>query len=214
MWHQHCRIVAFSRCLIIKCRVTPFKVVGVDILSNSNSGFPDVVVLCQIGFLILEAAEPAFYHDVVCATAFPIHALTDDIFLYKVKVLLTCKLTPLIRIQNLSFCHFERFFQRADSHSGVKCVIHFPADNTAAVPVDYGGQTHKSTPDRNICNVNRPCLIWLVYDCITKKIRTYFCLLYPLRKIPGPQISSDFLSQLTGMVYHVPHYFGGFLNEW
>jgi len=96
IWHQHCRIVAFSRCLVIKCRMASFKVVGVDILSDSSSCFPDVVVLCQIGFLILEAAEPALNHDVVCPAAFSIHTLTDAVFLYKVNVLLTCKLTTLI----------------------------------------------------------------------------------------------------------------------
>lgn len=35
----------------------------------------------------------------------------------------------------------------------------------------------------NICNVNRPCLIGTVYDCITKQIWTDFCLLHALRQI-------------------------------
>lgn len=56
IWHQHCRIVAFSRCLIVKCGVTPLKVVGVNILSNGSFGFFDVIILCQIDFFILEAA--------------------------------------------------------------------------------------------------------------------------------------------------------------
>lgn len=99
------------RCLIVKCGVSPLKVVGVDILSNGGSGFPDVVVLCQISFLILEAAEPALNHDVVRPAAFSIHALTDSIFLYKVNVLLACKLASLIRIQNLWFCHLKCFFK-------------------------------------------------------------------------------------------------------
>lgn len=183
IWQQHCRIVAFSRCLVIKCRMSPLKVVGVDILSDSNSCFLDVIVLCQIGFLILEAAEPTLNHDVVCPTTFSIHALADAVFLYKVNVLLTCKLTALVRIQNLRFCHFESFFQGADNHSGIKCVIHFPADNATAIPVDHGSQIQKSALDWNICNVNRPCLIWLVYDCIAKKIGTNLSLLHSLGKI-------------------------------
>ena len=36
---------------------------------------------------------------------------------------------------------------------------------------------------RNICNINRPCLIWLVYDGISKEIRTYLSLLHPFGKI-------------------------------
>ena len=28
IWQQHCRIIAFSRCLIVKCGVTPLKVAG------------------------------------------------------------------------------------------------------------------------------------------------------------------------------------------
>ena len=140
IWHQHCRIVAFSRCLVIKCRMASLKVVGVDILSDSSPCFPDVVVLCQIGFLILEAAEPALNHDVVRPAAFSIHALTDSIFLYKVNVLLACKLASLIRIQNLWFCHLKCFFQSIDDHSGIKRIINFPADNSAAVPVDNSCQ--------------------------------------------------------------------------
>ncbi len=183
IWQQHCRIVAFSRCLIVKCRMTAFKVVGVYILPNSSSGFPDVVVLCQIGFLIFEAAEPTFNHYVICPAAFSVHTLANTVCFYKVNVLLICKLTTLIKIKDLRFCHFESFFQSIDNHSCIKCVIYFPADNTAAVPVNYGSQIQKSTLDWNICNVNRPCLIWLVYDCITKKIRTYLCLLHPFGKI-------------------------------
>ena len=50
-----------------------FKVIGVDISSNSNSGILDVVIQRQISFFILEAAEPALNHDVVCPAAFSIH---------------------------------------------------------------------------------------------------------------------------------------------
>ena len=154
IWQQHCWIVAFSRCLIVKCGVSPLKVVGVDILSNGGSGFPDVVVLCQISFLIFEAAEPALNHDVVRPAAFSIHALTDSIILYKVNVLLACKLASLIRIQNLWFCHSESFFKSVDNHSGIKCVIYFQTNDTAAVPVNHSCQVQKSTLDWNICNVN------------------------------------------------------------
>ena len=102
IWQQHCRIVAFSRCLIVKCRMTPLKVVSVYILSDGSSGIFDVIVLCQVGFFILEATEPAFNHDVVCPATFAIHALTNAIFLYKIHVLLTCKLTSLIGIYVMS----------------------------------------------------------------------------------------------------------------
>ena len=73
IWQQHCRIVAFSRCLLVKCRMTPFKVVSVDILSDGSSGIFDVIVLCQVGFFILEAAKPALNHNVVCPAAVPIN---------------------------------------------------------------------------------------------------------------------------------------------
>nr|DAL47522.1 MAG TPA_asm: hypothetical protein [Bacteriophage sp.] len=35
-------------------------------------------------------------------------------------------------------------------------------------PVDHSSQIQKSVSDWNICNVNRPCLIWCVYNGITK----------------------------------------------
>ena len=140
IWQQHCRLVAFSRCLIVKCRMTPLKVVGVDILSNSLSGFSDVIILCQIGFLILEATEPTLNHDVVCPAAFPIHALADTVCLYEVNVLLTCKLTSLIRIQYLWFGYLKCFFQCIDDHSGIECIVYFPSNDTAAVPINNGCQ--------------------------------------------------------------------------
>ena len=45
---------------------------------------------------LLYTSEPALNHDVVCPAAFSIHTLADTVFLYKVNVLLTCKLTTLI----------------------------------------------------------------------------------------------------------------------
>lgn len=98
IWQQHCRMIAFSRCLIVKCGVTPLKVVGVNILSNGSSGFFDVIILCQIGFFILEATKPALNHDIVRPAAFSIHALVDAVFFYEINVLLTCELTSLVRI--------------------------------------------------------------------------------------------------------------------
>ena len=108
---QHCRIVAFSRCLVFECRMTALKVVGMDILPDGTPCLPNVIVLRQISFFILEAAEPSLNHDVICPPAFPVHALTDPIFLYKVNVLLTCELASLIRIQDLRFRYFKAFFR-------------------------------------------------------------------------------------------------------
>ena len=45
--HTHAKqhmVIAFSRYMIIKGRMTPFKIVGVDILSNCNLRFIDIVI--------------------------------------------------------------------------------------------------------------------------------------------------------------------------
>ena len=76
--------------------MTPLKVVSVDILSDSGSGFFDVIVLSQIGFFILEAAEPAFNHDIICPSTFAIHALPNSIISNKFDVFVTGKLASLI----------------------------------------------------------------------------------------------------------------------
>lgn len=94
--------------------MTPLKVVGVNILSNGSSGFFDVIVLCQIGFFILEAMKPALNHDIVRPAAFSIHALADAVSFYEINALLTCKLTSLVRIQYLWFCHLKCLFQSID----------------------------------------------------------------------------------------------------
>lgn len=66
-----------------------FKVIGVDIPSDGFS--------C---FLILEAAEPAFNHDIICPSAFAIHALTDSAITNKIDVFVTGELAALIRVDD------------------------------------------------------------------------------------------------------------------
>src|SRR5699024_81401 len=122
---QHCRVVAFSRCLVLECGMAALKVVGVDIPPYGTPCLPDVIVLRQISFFILEAAEPSLNHDVICTPAFSVHTLTDSIFLYEVNVLLTCELTSLIRIQDPRFRCFEGLFQGVDHHPCIKSIIYF-----------------------------------------------------------------------------------------
>ena len=86
-------------------------------------------------------------------------------------------------VLHLWFCHNKCLFKSVDNHSSIKCIIDFPANDTATIPVDYSSQIQKSVSDWNICNVNRPRLIWSVYDGVTEKIRTYLGLLHPLGEI-------------------------------
>ena len=90
-------------------------------------------------------------------------------------------------LQNSILCGcsgcFKGFFTGIDDHSGIKSIINVPSNDTTAVPVDNGCQVKKSVLHWNVCNVNRPCLIGTVYDCVTKQIWTNFCLLHALRQI-------------------------------
>lgn len=61
----HCWIVAFRRYLTAKYRITPPEFIGMDIASNSSSGFLNIIVLCQSGCIILEAAESAHNYDMI-----------------------------------------------------------------------------------------------------------------------------------------------------
>ena len=80
--------------------MTTFKVVCMHIFPNSLPCFSDIVVLSQICFLVLETPEPSFDHDIVSSPAFTIHALTDLVLFEEIHVLIACKLTALIRIQD------------------------------------------------------------------------------------------------------------------
>ena len=80
--------------------MTTFKVVCMHIFPNSLPCFSDIVVLSQICFLVLETPEPSFNHDIVSPPAFTIHALMDLVFFEEIHVLIACKLTALIRIQD------------------------------------------------------------------------------------------------------------------
>lgn len=73
-----------------------FKVIGVNILFDSYSGFFDIIILCQVSFFILKTSKLSFDHDIISPTTFSIHALTDTIFFYKIDILLAGKLTSLI----------------------------------------------------------------------------------------------------------------------
>lgn len=61
-------------------------------------------------WLIVECRMTPLNHDVICLATFAIRALKNAVSLYKINVLLTCKLASLIRIQYLRFCHLECLF--------------------------------------------------------------------------------------------------------
>ena len=66
------------------------------IFGDCCPGFFQIAVLCQVGFLVLEAPEPSFNHDIIGPAAFSVHALTDLVFLQEFHVLMTGKLTALV----------------------------------------------------------------------------------------------------------------------
>ena len=90
--------------------MTTFKVVSVHIFTDCLPCFSDIVILGQICFFVLEAPEPSFNHDIVSPAAFTIHALTDLVLFEKIHILIACKLTALIRIQDNRFATINAFF--------------------------------------------------------------------------------------------------------
>ena len=97
---KHCRIVHLCRTLIIDCLMASLKVIIVDISSDGFSCFLEISILREICFLILEAAEPAFNHDIICPSTFAIHALPNSIISNKFDVFVTGKLASLIRVDD------------------------------------------------------------------------------------------------------------------
>ena len=97
---KHCRIVHLCRTLIIDCLMASLKVIIVDISSDGFSCFLEISILREICFLILEAAEPAFNHDIICPSTFAIHALPDSVITNKVDVFVTGELAALIRVDD------------------------------------------------------------------------------------------------------------------
>nr|WP_231036012.1 hypothetical protein [Pectinatus sottacetonis] len=70
----------------------PLEIVGVDIILNGLASLLDVVILCQIGFFILEASEPTFNHDIVSPSTFAIHVLPYLILPEKIGLNIASKL--------------------------------------------------------------------------------------------------------------------------
>ena len=95
---KHCRIVYLSGTFIADCLMASFKVICANVFANCFSCFFEIGVFCEIRFLILEASEPPFNHDVICPAAFPVHALTDSVVTDEVNVFIAGELAALIRV--------------------------------------------------------------------------------------------------------------------
>ena len=104
--------------------MTTFKVVCMHIFPNSLPCFSDIVVLGQICFLVLEASEPSFNHDIVSPPAFTIHALTDLVLFEKVHVLIACEFSE----------EDEMFFGRV---LGIRSLISYEGDNAKDLIADF-----------------------------------------------------------------------------
>ena len=72
----------------------------VDIPSNGFSCFLEISILREICFLILEAGELPFNHDIICPSAFAIHGLTDSAITNKIDVFVTGELAALMRVDD------------------------------------------------------------------------------------------------------------------
>ena len=159
------------------------EVVGVDILPDRFPDFPDVMVLSQVGFLILEGTEPSLDHDVISPPALSVHALPDPVVSQELPVLVTGELTALIAVQDLRLCHLQSFFHRSDDHPGIQRVVNIPTDDAAAIPVDDCGQIDKPMLYGDICDVDRPRLIRSGDNCIPEQIWAYLRLLHSFGKV-------------------------------
>ena len=104
--------------------MTTFKVVSVHIFTDCLPCFSDIVILGQIGFLLLEAPEPSFDHDIVSPPAFTIHALTDLVLFEKVHVLIACEFSE----------EDEMFFGRV---LGIRSLISYEGDNAKDLIADF-----------------------------------------------------------------------------
>ena len=71
---KHYRIVYLGRSFVPNGLMASFKVIGVDIPSDGFSCFFEISILRKICFLILEAAEPTFNHDIICPSAFSLRS--------------------------------------------------------------------------------------------------------------------------------------------
>lgn len=104
--------------------MTTFKVVSVHIFTDCLPCFSDIVILGQICFLVLEASEPSFNHDIVSPPAFTIHALTDLVLFEKVHVLIACEFSE----------EDEIFFGKV---LGIRSLISYEGDNAKDLIADF-----------------------------------------------------------------------------
>ena len=159
------------------------EVIHVDVVMDGLASLPDIAVLREIGFLIFECPEPPLNLDVVGPAALAIHTLADVMFLEECLVLLAGELASLVGVENLWLCYTESFPYGSDDHPGVQGIVHLPADDAAAVPVDDGCQIDIAMFQRDVGDVDGPCLVRLLDIHIPQQVRHHLRLLLPLGKI-------------------------------
>ena len=160
-----------------------FKIVSVYVLRYAAPRFADVCILGEVGFIILEGTEPTLDHDIVCPAAFAIHTLPDLISLQKIDVYLAGELASLIGVNNFWFGNPEGLLKSFYGHAGAEGVIQLPADNASAVPVDHRRKIEEAVLNRNIRNVNRPCLVWAGDLGITQQVWADLRLFHALGEV-------------------------------
>ena len=159
------------------------EVIHVDVVADGLASLPDVAVLREIGFLILECPEPPLNLDVVGPAALAIHALADVVFLEESLVLLAGELASLVGVENLRLCYTESLPYGGNDHPGVQGIVHLPANNAAAVPVDDGCQINETVLQGDVGDVDGPCLVRLLNIHMLQQVGHHLRLLLPLGKV-------------------------------
>ena len=160
-----------------------FVVVSPDVVADCLARLLDVVVLRQVGLFVFERPEPALDHDIVSPAALAVHALADAVFLQELLVFAAGELASLIRVEDFRLRHFECLAAGLDDHTRVQRVVHLPADDIAAVPVDDGRQVQEAVPDGDVGDIDRPCLVRPVDDRVAQEVGHDLRMLAPLGEV-------------------------------
>ena len=89
-----------------------FEIVLVDIFADLPACIFDVLVVLQINLIIFECTKPAFNHNIVCPSAFPVHADLNFVRFQGIKIIMPRKLAALVGIEDDRFCNGKSLLQR------------------------------------------------------------------------------------------------------
>ena len=116
----------------------------------------------HVDLLIFDGSPETLYEDVIIGTATMIHADPGSSIKKQSGVLRAGEVAPLIRVHDLGIGDLQCFSAGIKDKVDFHVIVHFPVEDKAGKPVNYGNQIKPVRFHRDVGNIDRPDMIRMV----------------------------------------------------